>query len=72
MISLMQKDKRREKSEGRDGDNFTIGFFIMAVIIFGYIIRLLVILALILPINCSYFAMSYYLSKNIEIEIRTS
>ncbi|XP_065055645.1 calpain-5-like isoform X2 [Rhopilema esculentum] len=31
MISLMQKDKRREKSEGRGGENLTIGFFIMQI-----------------------------------------
>lgn len=31
MISLMQKDKRMEKSRGADGDNLTIGFFVVQV-----------------------------------------
>lgn len=31
MISVMQKDKRKEKSEGKKGENLTIGFFVMAV-----------------------------------------
>eukprot|EP00794_Sanderia_malayensis_P011154 gene11154-12326_t len=31
MVSLMQKDKRPEKSQGKKGDNFTIGFFVARV-----------------------------------------
>lgn len=31
MISLMQKDKRIDKSRGGDGDNLTIGFFVVQV-----------------------------------------